>query len=422
MSSANDSGPRDVRAPERPRESPPREAPGATAPGPSAAAPERSRTFVEDAGGRRPFMRGIMVHSLLSRGVPFDDAVGVANAVRDRVRGRTVVSRRELADAVRALLGNGGGLDEAQRRAGPEGIVVTGSGRRLPFSKGILSQSLLAAAIDPNDAFDVAREIEQGLHEGGVREIDRRELRRLAFEALRRQIGPQIATRYLVWRRFQEPEKPVILLLGGPTGAGKTALALEVAHRLGIQRVLSTDSIRQVMRIMLSPALVPAIHASSYDAHRALPAETQATDPVIEGFLRQATTVSVGVRAMIDRAVAENSSMILDGVSIVPGLLDLADYADRAHVIFLVVANLSPDSFRSRFSARARDAAGRPPHRYLENLDAILKIQDHFLELADKHHIPIVDNDQFDRSVLSIVRHVTETLRKKSPADVQDLL
>ena len=63
----------------------------------------------------------------------------------------------------------------------------------------------------------------------------------------------------------------MILLLGGATGAGKTALAQEVAHRLGIAGLVSTDAIRQIMRIMLSKDLVPAIHASSYDAWRGMP-------------------------------------------------------------------------------------------------------------------------------------------------------
>ncbi len=59
---------------------------------------------------------------------------------------------------------------------------------------------------------------------------------------------------------------------------------------------------------------------------------------MIEGFRSMAATVCVGVRAMMDRAVAENSSLIIDGVSLVPGLIDLASYQDRAHVIFLIVA------------------------------------------------------------------------------------
>ena len=148
----------------------------------------------------------------------------------------------------------------ALRRRPP--VVVRGEGAgapAAPFSKGFLSQSLLAAAIEPNEAFDVAREIEGQLVDRGVTEIQRRDLRRLACETLDRRFGPRVAVRYLVWRRFQDPDKPVILLLGGAAGVGKSSLAQEVAHRLGVPRVVSTDAIRQVMRIMLSQELVPAI-------------------------------------------------------------------------------------------------------------------------------------------------------------------
>jgi 2-phosphoglycerate kinase len=116
---------------------------------------------------------------------------------------------------------------------------------------------------------------------------------------------------------------------------------------------------------------------------------------------------------MIERSIAENSHMILDGVSIVPGLIDPGRYARDAHVVFLAVATLDSDAYRSRFEQRARAASQRPPHRYLGNLDAILRIQDHLLELADQHGVPIVDNVRLDDSVLSILRHVIETLRKQ---------
>jgi len=119
--------------------------------------------------------------------------------------------------------------------------------------------------------------------------------------------------------------------------------------------------------------------------------------------------------------VAENASLIVDGVSLVPGLLDLPSYADRAHVIFLIVATLDPEAFANRFAQRARTAVERAPHRYLENLDAILRIQDYLLELAEQHDVPIVDNVSFDRSVTSIIRHVTETLRKKGDFDAAAL-
>ena len=394
---------------------------------PSARSPEaspgsgRDRLFVEHESGRRPFMRGILVHSLMARGLPFEAAYRTANAVRDRLRGRRLVSLAELARTADEILRESHLLEETRPRPLGPAIRVTGPAGAAPFSKGFLSQSLLAAAIEPNDAFDVAREIEGTLVLRGLEEVDRRDLRRLAYQSLERRFGPRTAERYLVWRRFQEPDRPVVLLLGGATGSGKTSLALEVARRLAIHHVLSTDSIRQIMRIMLSRELVPAIHASSYDAHRMLSRSVAHEDPVIDGFLAQASIVSVGVRAMLDRAVAENASLILDGVSIVPGLLDLSEYRDRAHVIFLVVATLDVAAFRARFEARALESQ-RAPHRYLENLDAILRIQDHFLELADRHDIPIVDNESIDASVLSILKHVAESLRGVGGFDAKALL
>src|SRR4030095_10231085 len=181
-----------------------------------------AKTQVADGDAQRPFMRGIMVHSLLGRGISFEEAYGVASAVRERLRSTPVITREELRAMVVELAGGGA-------RAAGRGPT---RGRDSPFSKGCLSQSLLAAAIDPSQAFEVAREIEEDLLERGVRQIDRHELRRLAYRAVHDRVGAQAAERYLVWRRYQEPDKPVILLLGGATGAGKTALAQEVAHRL----------------------------------------------------------------------------------------------------------------------------------------------------------------------------------------------
>jgi 2-phosphoglycerate kinase len=380
-----------------------------------------NRIVVEDASSRRPFMRGIMVHSLMARGISFDRAYRTANQIRERLRGRSVVPKDELTKAVLEFLGPQSDPVELALPVADE-ITITGRGSGTPFSKGILSQSLLAAAIEPNDAFDVARDIERDLVNRGAREIDRRELRGLAYEALGRRMGGEAARRYLVWRKYQDPDRPVIILLGGATGAGKTSLALEVAHRLGIARVLSTDSIRQIMRLMLSPALSPAIHGSSYDAHKLLPADDRGIDRVIGGFLEQAATVSVGIRASLERAVNENASLVMDGVSIVPGLIDLEPFSETADVIFLVVGTLDEEAFNNRFVARSAEAKNRPLHRYLENLDSIVQIQDHFLELAERFEVPIVDNISFDRSVLLIIRHVTDTLSQRHGFDPEEIL
>jgi len=394
---------------------------GAEQASPPGAAAATERLWVEDEGKRRPFMRGIVIHSLMARGVSFEDASRTANEVRRHLRPRGVVGKSEILSEVRKILGDAPFRVDRHLPLPPD-ITIRDRGRARPFSKGVLSQSLLAAAIDPNDAFDVAREIERALVERGARDVSRGELRGLTYEALTRTMGPEAAERYLLWRRRGEPHRPVILLLGGAAGVGKTSLALEVAHRLGIGRVLSSDSVRQIMRLTLSPEIAPALHGSSYDAYKLLPPDALGDDPVIEGFRAQTNIVSVGIRASMDRAVSENASTVIDGVSVLPGAIDPAAYEGLADIVFLVVASLDAEAYATRIADRAEDQSHRPAHHYLENLDEILRIQDYFLDAAERHDVPIVDNDSFDRAVLFIIRHVTETLRKRWALDADDLL
>lgn len=367
--------------------------------------------YVVDSNGRRPFMRGIMVHSLTARGVAFDQAYETADRVRNAILGRSEVRREELGELVTEFSGPNSGSLPTSSLALPGRIEVGADHRAVPFSKGVLSQSLLAASIDPTDAFEVAREIELSFHRMGTLRVTRAELRKTAYEALLERFDRATAERFLAWRAYQEPNKPVIILLGGTTGVGKTSIALEVALRLGIRRVLSTDAIRQVMRIMLSPDLSPSLHVSSFDAHRSLGLDGEGGSRVVDGFQQQTALVSVGVRAMLDRAIEEHTSLVLDGVSIVPGQIDLESYAASAHVISLLIGRLDEQAFLGHFRGRGTEAPRRGMKRYRQNFDSILEIQNHLLELADQHDVPIVDNRSVESSVPLVIRHVVEFLR-----------
>lgn len=380
------------------------------------------RVAVSDGDHQRPFMRGILVHSLMARDLPFDDSLRVADLVRDRIANVGVIARPELAVIVKQVLQDEFPEVALKEPTAPIEIIV-GEGRDAePFSKGHLSQSLLASGLDPSDAFDSAREIESRLRVQRVGIIERSALRRMSFDVLSARFGPRTADRYLCWRHYQEPERPVVVLIGGTAGTGKTSVALEVALRLGISRVLSTDSIREVMRSLIPRELVPALHVSSFDAHRELSVGSENENPAVDGFIAHASAVSLGVRAMIDRAVEENASLILDGVPLAPGMIDLESYGEVADVIHVLLARLDEDAFRSHFVSRAKHERRRDSARYLGNLDAIFGIQEYLLELADTHDVPIVDNVSVDRSVERVIKHIVDVLRKKRELNLLALI
>jgi 2-phosphoglycerate kinase len=143
---------------------------------------------------------------------------------------------------------------------------------------------------------------------------------------------------------------------------------------------------------------------------------------VVDGFINHASAVAIGVRAMIERSIEENASLILDGVPLAPGTIDLEDYADGADVIQVILARLDETAFRSHFVTRAERERHRDSQRYLENLDAILGVQEHLLGLAEDNDVPIIDNVAVDQSVRRVIEVVVDTLRKKKEVDLSSLL
>ena len=204
---------------------------------------------------------------------------------------------------------------------------------------------------------------------------------------------------------------PLILLLGGTSGVGKSSLAIEVARRLSIARVLSTDAIRDVMRVMISDDLVPTLHVSSFEAHQKLvSAVAPGLDPIVEGFLEQSRTVAVGVRAVIERAIIEGTSTVIDGVSLVPGLYDLAGWSDRAHVVLMLAADEDRESLRAHIVARAHGRGARASERYLRSFEEIATIQNALLERARASRVEVIDVRDLEDAVRHVVAHVVGRL------------
>ena len=281
----------------------------------------------------------------------------------------------------------------------------------LPYSKGLMAQSIMATGLPPERAYGVAREIEQHLVDSGESNITIRRLREIAQEVLGEEEGQKFTERYRRWRILGELERPIIILIGGATGVGKSTLATQIAHRLGVTRITSTDMVRQVMRVFFSSSLMPAVHYSSFDAGRVVKAaEAKGADRDLTGFVEQVEKVSVGVNAIIERSITEGTRMIVEGAHIVPGFLS-EELWPEAMVIQLILTVQDEDRHRGHFYVRDQETDGvRSLARYLANIDKIRRVQDYLMEKALEEGIPVIDNESIDKTINTVMGIVLDTV------------
>ncbi len=295
-------------------------------------------------------------------------------------------------------------------------IMVQGevSGKKYtePFSKGVLARSLTRAEMDPNKAYTFASKIEAYLKKRKIDLITIDELVEIVFNKLKEE-DKEIVEKYMLWRRIREHKEPLIILIGGASGVGTSSIAFEVANRLGIRNMISTDMIREVMRKIVSRDLLPSLYESSYTAYQSLrippPPEL---DEVLIGFRDHVDTVSVGVEAVIERALKEGISIVIEGVHIVPGFIR-EDLVNKENVAMFVLTVPDENIHKGRFYSRCRQTwARRPLKRYISYFWAIRRIHKYFEAQARKYNVPVIENIDVVTTIDSIIKSLTKTTVK----------
>ena len=209
---------------------------------------------------------------------------------------------------------------------------------------------------------------------------------------------------------------PLIVLVGGATGTGKSTVTTEVAYRLGITRVSSTDFVRQTLRAFFSHDFMPTIHYSSFEAAQAVRNPAESLDPVVTGFLEQTRHVLVGVEAVIRRALEEKYSLALEGVHIVPGLVP-ATFAGGV-VVQCLLAIEDEEVHARHFWVRDTASEGlRPVAKYLDALPEIRRLQRYLVERAERAGVPVIDNTSVEETIEAVIGLVLSAVeRAKAPA------
>lgn len=381
-----------------------------------------AKTLVSESGGQDskiPFLRGILTRSLQDAGLSFDEAYALASTIRDELGETEEITAEELQQTVLRHLTAISGEAVVQRYQAPATqapmvLVRHANGDLTPFSREQHRRHLESSGLSYEDSTAVTTAIHNHLMKKGRPEIGSRHLGMLTYRYVHWSLGADTARRYLVLVDFLRGRRPLLLLVCGAPGCGKSAVATEIAHRLDIARTQSTDLLREVMRMMIPERLLPVLHSSSFNAWHALPERpTAEKDPdslLVEGYRTQTELLSVPCEAVIRRSIREHTSLILEGVHVQHSLLARFAEDSETVVVPVMLAILNPNRLRERIVRRGNKAVQRRAERYLQNFDEIWRLQSFLLSEADRTGVPIIRNNTKDQAISAVMKTVVDFL------------
>ncbi|CAL1366839.1 unnamed protein product [Linum trigynum] len=274
-------------------------------------------------------------------------------------------------------------------------------------------------------------------------------------------VGPNQRADLVLACRIREKKESVTVLLCGTSGCGKSTLSALLGSRLGITTVVSTDSIRHMMRSFVDEKENPLLWASTYHAGeyldpeavaeakarrrekklasiaKARPKEEPADGSItgnpdssqvpegaispkqmaIEGFKAQSEMVIDSLDRLITAWEDRKESVVVEGVHLslnfVMGLMK-----KHPSIIPFMIYITNEDKHLERFAVRAKYMTLDPAkNKYVKYIRNIRTIQDYLCKRADKHLVPKINNTNVDKSVAAIHATVFGCLRRREAGE-----
>ena len=199
---------------------------------------------------------------------------------------------------------------------------------------------------------------------------------------------------------------PHAILIGGSSGIGKSTVAQALSIKHGITHVIETDYLREVLRAIISQEHSPILHKDSYNSFEVLEEYGVSTEelPLEElvriGYLWHVSPIISLVKRVVQRAYMDRDDIVIEGVHLCPGALDLSEFKGKMDVKFFIL-NVDEEMHHQRFLMRAKHKE-RDTEKHLRYFRHIRIIQEFLLERAERYDVPIIPNYNIDEVIAKV--------------------
>jgi 2-phosphoglycerate kinase len=290
-------------------------------------------------------------------------------------------------------------------------LTVRDGSLEFPFADVLLARTLVVTGMESGQAMDVAEDVAGRIGAGSV---DVRDVRATTALVLADRGQDDVLRRLRARWWLRSTGHPLVIVVGGASGVGKSTMSDRAAQVLGIDRTFSTDLVRAILRGTLNPDLIPALSESSFSAQRMLRSNL-AGNPLLMAFEQQASIVEQASLSMIRRALKEGLQLVLNGVHLVPGLVTVPEEWDLFAYV-LTVPDLA--EHERRFTARVA-TSDRDSHRYIERLAAIRELDDYIVSHSREAGIPVIESREPEQTLFDLVGAITHDLEQAFDLDLR---
>lgn len=202
--------------------------------------------------------------------------------------------------------------------------------------------------------------------------------------------------------------KPYVILIGSASGIGKSTIASRISKKLNIKYLIETDFIREIVRGIIGADYAPALHKSSYNAYTTLKdtLNFESETKLIEaGFEEHSSFVIPAIEKVITRSVKDKDSIVIEGVHLVPGLINIKQFDNLANVYFFILT-ADEESHKQRFIQRAMaiKRGGSQLDYFKENRI----INNDLIQKARTLNIPVINNVDKEETIKKMLQYINE--------------
>lgn len=182
-----------------------------------------------------------------------------------------------------------------------------------------------------------------------------------------------------------------IIFLGGVPGTGKTTLAYKLAGYYGIDKVISLDILKSVLK-QYTKSKEKYIFTTTHEAYKI------ENLSVIDGFIKHASIINEYFAKLI-KLFTKEKVIIVEGATITNEMLE---YFKKSNLIYINLYVEDSNILTKRYASKARMRKGK----WLDNINNILEINE-YLKSQSLYNVKIND---LDKTFAEVGKYIDESI------------